>query len=554
MAESLYKKSILFELLDRTTGRVKEAFTLTIPPESFNVEEPQRVSKKKTFGGIFIDDYGPDNQVISISGNTGGMTARNTYSTSKGASINNEKFDGRKAFYYFRDKIIRYKKWLKDDYLKYDLRLYDLSTANERAMVAGVPLEIATEGYVCQLDKFKSSRNKDKPLFFSYDLELTAIRELGTATYEVKNPVAIKDPFTVLGAIRKAVNVIKRTLTSIKNVMDKIDNLIDLVDDLEDQFISFVNQVNNLVNYPRTLIEKCKNLSREIVQDIRNLTEQEKAFFSDQMDYYKILITSTSVNTLFCSLVVNGKTMGSAGYKRYTEKSGQSNVDDLILRTEDFSIEEDAPAIDEFMDKDINESSEYVTYGYKTVTITETTTLENLAANYLGDPIYQSLLADFNGLAGDDDLVVGQTVKIPSLVKGESVFSNLVYSTELVDVYGSDIRLDADGNMVISANGDYAIVSGIKNIIQAVNLRLNETLGRRLRLIMYGLRTSVGGNMSDLTPLSYAVVNIKDTLIQDPRISRIEGITMNMSGDAIEISLNFTTIKEGDYIPYSGEI
>ena len=552
--EDIYKKSVLFELIDINSGNIREAFTLTIPPESFDIEEPQRVSEKKTFGGLWIDDYGPDNPMITIAGNTGGMKLRKTYSSLKGSIAGDTTFDGRKAFFYFRDVIIRYKKWLVDNYEKYDLRIYDLSTAPPQSLRKG-SFENTTEGYVCNLTKWKSSRNKDKPLHYNYSLELTAVRVLGYPGEVKVDPNKTKNALNVLKAIRRGIRIIQRTLTTIRNVMDTVDNLLDLIEDLDEQLLNFIDQTIALVQYPRVLIEKGKNLAKQLESQIRGLTDSERLIaFKEETEYYKSLTLSKEVTSSFYKLVANGKEFGSSGSRKYTVSSSSSDYDNLILRTDDILDEEDAPDINEAMDKDITDSTDYTTYGYKTVTVRSGATLESLAADYLGDVSYQYLLADFNGLAGDDELEVGSIIKIPSLVRGESVFSNLVYSSDLTDIYGKDIRLDKGNNPMISSTGDYAIITGIDNLIQAVNLRLNESLGRRLRLVTYGIRANIGGSMSDMTPVSYSIANIKDTLIQDPRISRVDDITVRLRQDVVLTGFNLSTIKIGDYIPYSGEM
>jgi len=49
---------------------LKECFTFSVPPESEELQFPQRVTETKTFGGSVFDDYGNDSYRITLSGTT----------------------------------------------------------------------------------------------------------------------------------------------------------------------------------------------------------------------------------------------------------------------------------------------------------------------------------------------------------------------------------------------------------------------------------------------------------------------------------------------------
>jgi len=107
----LYQKSILLEVINlRNPGEIVSAFTLTIPPDQFEVVQSQRITRTKTFGGVFQDDYGLDTAKISISGTTGNNDLRATYIPGKGGAL--EEYSGKAAIYVLRDRIGRYKNLL----------------------------------------------------------------------------------------------------------------------------------------------------------------------------------------------------------------------------------------------------------------------------------------------------------------------------------------------------------------------------------------------------------------------------------------------------------
>ena len=91
-------------------------------------------------------------------------------------------------------------------------------------------------------------------------------------------------------------------------------------------------------------------------------------------------------------------------------------------------------------------------------------------------------------------------------------------------------------------------------MIQALNLRLNEELGSRLRLAVYGIRARVGGAATDSTPINYIVANIKDSVMQDPRVSSVSKMMLKGQGDSLGISFDVQSIRLNEVVPFKGGI
>ena len=68
---------------------LKECFTFSVPPESEELQFPQRVTETKTFGGSVFDDYGNDSyritchRMIRISSCSSSSSIRNTQKQTK---------------------------------------------------------------------------------------------------------------------------------------------------------------------------------------------------------------------------------------------------------------------------------------------------------------------------------------------------------------------------------------------------------------------------------------------------------------------------------------
>jgi len=560
--KNMWKKSILFEIVDRRNPGIPiEAFTLTIPPESMEIEEEQRVSRTDTFGGVFIDDYGEGVKPIKISGHTGGSTLRETYSSGSTAASSkidkSKKYNGREAFFYFRDHLMRYKskKSVKNEYQYYDLRIYDLSLVPSVRVMDKYAVETLSDAYECYLEKFKLTRNKERPLFYNYTIELTGIRSLGDYQERVPSPVSTtRSPLSIIGVMRRGLNTIRGYFTTVKTVMDQVTNVLDIIDELELQMKAYIHRTKVLIYYPATLASRAASM----IKDLTNETEdsEEEMIINQgksELEYYEILSIARETQAGSEALVTFGKTPGAYGSLIRDISEEGSRISSGLIRFEELS-EEESEIISNALDVSISEDKSYYIYGYIIVTADQTTTLERLSLKHFGSLAFIDLIALFNGIEGDDEIFAGDIIKVPVVVLGKTPEDNLIYTTLRSDVYGSDKRLNAGGEYVIMASGDFARIEGIENFMQAINLRLNEKLGSRLRLTIYGIRDSIGFAMGEATPISYIISNIKDTLIQDPRVDSVDNIRLAISEDIIQTSMNIYSIKVGEVLPFKGGI
>jgi hypothetical protein len=576
---NLYQKSVLFEIINlKNPSEVVAAFTLTIPPEQFEVVQSQRISRTKTFGGVFQDDYGLDTAKITISGTTGNSELRASYIPGQGGAV--EQYTGKDAIYVFRDKIARYKNLLVGKGLEsYEMRMYDLSTMPDISALDNIQSS-ATDGWVVSLDDFKMSRNKDKPLWYNYSIELVGIYPLttprpkpgevmdplplptGPATLraldsEINDGVPLETRYTVpilgevsaeiqnvpvptnsdwlqdaIGAIRRCINAVKDSYAWANNVLQSIDNVFALVDDLEDLVIEYIHASGNLLTtgigyyskifeiarFPGSMAVAVMEEVNDVMQSISNAVEYTASIgetLGDDYDYVLQLCEETK--RIAARMVTFGKA-----------QSADSNIN-------------------------VNTSSRTVTvYGSTVTTATAATTLEQLAAQNYGDPNLSSLIAIFNGIT-NDDIEVGMPIKIPQIVRTPIVEDNALYSWDKDSNFGTDIHLEPGEGyvaLVIDESGDFSIVSGEATLIQAINSRLNESLGKRLQLTVYGLTSGVGAANSNTAPIAYVLTNLKDTLCQDPRILDVTNIKLLGQGDRLSISCTIVTVD--DVISYQG--
>ncbi len=549
-AKETYRKSLLFEVVNRE-GSVEESFVLSIPPETIEIEEPQRIKQTKTYGGVFIDDFGPDTLKITISGNTGGSSIVTTL-------VNNvqQELDGKMAFYQFRNSIMRYKsKPLRSNYDNYELHLYDLSPVNAMAGSAGGKVfPILFEGYVVILKKFKMRRSKERPLFYNYTIELEGIRVLGEYAGGVKPPVTMPSPQSLIVNIRKALTSVQKFFNKFDEVRTEIESVFDLIDSVSTKVVAFFDQTMDIVVYPMEFVKRTLSSVKTLFDNIQAI--EDSVYETEgvlERDSYEINEIMKELMAGSAALVVFGKTPEASGNVVIKDITESTKTESLEKRYEDLTDIE-SQISDYYMPVDVTEKENATVYGYVLVVPNSTTTLESLAMEYFGNADFLTYIAALNNFQGDEDIVVGEPIKIPVLIQGGAPSENYIFSEVVNDIYGTDMRLDADGNIVVSASGDFATLEGPSNLIQALNLRLNEALGSRLRLSVYGIRNAVGGAMSDNAPIPYIVTNIKDTIMQDPRVNEITDMKIRGRGDALDISFNVETIKVGELIPFVGSV
>ena len=549
---NLWQKSIYFEILNGE--RFLYGFALSLPPQSIEVSEPQRVAETKTYGGLFIDDYGSDSAKITISGTTGNSQIRPTF-----AYRGERWLDGKNELYFFRDRMIRYKERF-DDFENIEMRMYDLSAidrdidgpsgeANKRQNM------IEADGWVVNLKDFRISRTKDQPYFYRYTIELTGIRPIGSFSPRYAWPIVrtpeqmrdrlarirgaldwLEDAYNTVKSVQAAINRVATAIQRFESRLNRfvsavtgiVPGLIDSVTNVAESAFSAYDAVAGLVTFPydaaNAILDSCINL-RMTIEDFAESHDNEwgmpdsvLAKLEGAKDAY-----SEKTDILF-------QTQSSV---RDAIQAASENIADAKAQT--FPEAHVLPQADGSL-------SIVSTYGSFDISATSETRLDDLALQYLGDPDMAVMIASYNGISGQDDIEPGMTIRIPVLTEFSRHLANRIYTDPSSRTsLGSDIRLNASGGIVISEVGEVSLVTGRRNIEQAVRMRMAESIGRRVRLAVYGIRNEVGS--TDNAALSYLTASIKDTTLQDPRVTDVFNMTLQGYGDSVQVEFDFTTIS-----------
>jgi hypothetical protein len=166
MNERLWRKAYMLEFLEHDIP--KECFTFSVPPESEELEFPQRISETKTFGGTVFDDYGNDSAKIQIAGSTINEEPKLIY---RGKNMP-KYLTGEKEIFELQ-RILD--EWGQVEKLAdKKVYLYDLSKMSTLQIATGSP---SRNYWRVVVKNLKIKRAKDKPNTFNYSFDIFGIAD-----------------------------------------------------------------------------------------------------------------------------------------------------------------------------------------------------------------------------------------------------------------------------------------------------------------------------------------------------------------------------------------
>lgn len=535
--ESPVSKSWLFEIVDRKSNKVSESFTLILPPKSYTIKEPQRVSITKTFGNAFVDDYGPDNLNIILKGISGTAHVFPTFSTRGNYSAyNNVKltisdikretstngYTGRDAFYMFRDSIIRYKD--KAGWEKKELRVYDL--ADEQA-------------YKCILLDFTLDRTSEQPLWYPFTISLFVYGRLDKLKPKLKVIKVWKEPISALNVIDSVLNKITQMYRDVDAILDKAAILKSQAELIRARYNTFLTQTTQLLVSPLDAIKNlidAGTIALGVIKDTYDAGKYTEERYVEASELFRSLLNE--------ALKIYGYQI-SKGWQ----------ISKTIVIESDGGL--DTPdAITDPVSRVIDLKS-YEFSGLNVYTIKGNDTLQNIALVELGDEDLWVYIATVNNdVDSNADLVPGETIYIPVQVDSiDDVNKEQFILTEDVvrDPYGTDILLDANGGIVIQENNDVALISGIENVQQAIDLRLSTAVGSMIKQSVYGI-VAQAGFAGESMAIRYMKLSIRAALIQDPRIESIDNMIASLGSDVLNVSMDVGIIGAEAALPVTASL
>jgi hypothetical protein len=303
--------------------------------------------------------------------------------------------------------------------------------------------------------------------------------------------------------------------------MAPADAALRMIQTVSDLRKSVELTLNDITSLPEQWVEKIGSVEKSLESEIRAY----KSYFEDNIQELENSVNKKYAETVSGAnpeIVITSKLPGVKGEEIAAVQDGQGGTVETI-----------------------------VAYGYMRHIATSETTLEKMAEIYLGDPDKAQMLAIINGVSGDDEINPGDQLKIPILSENSLNSLNQIFgSANNRDALGIDIALE-NGILQVGPNGDFMQQVDYENMNQAISMRLSESIGRRIRLNTYGIR-NVGG-MPDSVATAYIATSIKDTVMQDPRVARVDNLIFRGIGDALFVSFDFYTY-DGVLRKYKGSL
>jgi uncharacterized repeat protein (TIGR02543 family) len=276
MNSRLAGKAYMFEFVSTKEGK-NEYFSFAVPPESEEFEFGQRIMETKTFGGSVFDDYGNDTIPIKISGTTINDEKKMLY---RGGSSREGLFKEQPKIAYLtgEKEIFELQKlineWGNGNKINgKEIYIYDLSKMNWVQKLGGSndnSHSPVRNYWRVVIKKFTIKRAKDKPLTYSYSIDMIGMLDDTHQLPDLFGNAALKN---VLDNIQKVIEVIQAAADVTEFVADAIDEIINSVNDVMDTFDALASgdptkifdaidsPVRNLIGVsPRDLFNKGKSL------------------------------------------------------------------------------------------------------------------------------------------------------------------------------------------------------------------------------------------------------------------------------------------------------
>ncbi len=520
------EKSYLFEIVNRGDRSIEASFTLVIPPSSVRIQEPQRVSITRTFSNAIIDDYGPDNLQITISGNSGTARAFPTFRSSGGLELNpsgvlntarvsarvrgslreDSGYTQRSAFYTFRDEIIRYKDRF-ENFEDKELIVYDLG--DEQA-------------YRCVLLDFTLDRSAENPLQYPYSISLFAYERVDSPQVRDAETMAIsRDPFNALQRLDSILNAVLEipVLAAIQELSNRVQSAITVANLITARLQTTGQRLIATAEQPLVL-------SKQLVETLRTTRQRAATFFRRGnmllRDYASFLEGLASATAEAMGVYGFAITIGRQREVTTTIPiNGTLTESDLYVDTGNL-----APSAN---------PQSYTYSRVRSIVVKEGDTLQTIANRELGDMALWIHIAILNNLTSNSELAPGDTLFLPVQQASSTEFSAFILSEKTTDQYGTDMQLDSRRGFAIAENGDYATVSGLSNIIQAIDSRLNTKLRSMIKHTAFGIATIPGRPTNELA-VAYTRSSLKASLFRDPRIAFVRDIGVTLREDGISIT------------------
>ena len=192
-------------------------------------------------------------------------------------------------------------------------------------------------------------------------------------------------------------------------------------------------------------------------------------------------------------------------------------------------------------------------------------TLQSIAKERTGSEDNWRFIAQVNGISRSSELQTGDEIIIPEInaFGGDAsdapdfIISEVASTSEGSGqdlVLGTDILVDPERGVLLDEDGNSLTVSGVNNVRQALNHRLQTQLGSLIQHSdTYGLTSVVGIPGVELSN-KYLRMSVVNTLIKDPRVARVARIEVDRDADIFRIAVTVELIRNAGEVTAEASI
>lgn len=165
--------------------------------------------------------------------------------------------------------------------------------------------------------------------------------------------------------------------------------------------------------------------------------------------------------------------------------------------------------------------------------------LRTVAMRDLGDPTRWAEIASLNDLRLP--FVVAswkEADRLPhTVIWGDEILiprRDRVVARTAASTFGVD--LDLSGGVLSAVGGDFALVSGAENLVQALSLRLKTPRGELTYHMRYGCHAVLAIGLPTVPFASLmAAAWVYEALREEPRLARVVGTDARVDGDTVRV-------------------
>jgi hypothetical protein len=511
-------------------------FRLQINPQELTQDEIFAIEVTPTLRGVIVEHHGTILKDIVISGTTGVSPLRKEGGAagSSGKPILQSGRSGYEEFHELRSYFRAYVESKRVD------------KATEIGELRMVFKNFKDHEYIfVEPQKFVMKRSSSRPFMYDYSIVLKGI---GHTNITPRPPNYLENLDELLQKIQDYLDLAEGVISGSIGIIRRFES------DIVNTFLNPLRSINSAIQAIRggkAVLLGEFGITRRTIDSFKSEIERIEANFNDAIgrDTAKFNAASGRVSTLSYLATSGFSATRQTTYKEYqvlnalgAAKKGVSiiaSIQDKIISKDIFKTNADVLA------KTNNVYSFTTPNSVRTVTILADDTIQTIAARELGNvdlfkdiivlnnlkPPYISSTPSLGVLSPGRSILIPQATPIIS----NGVLTNKEYNitaqmAEVEKTYGVDIRVDDDGDFVISNTKDVDLVAGVKNLGQAIAVRIYLEKGGLKRHLAVGTNLRIGSKAG----------------AQDLRIIRDEIVTSLSSDSRIESIPFIEVIQEGN--------